>query len=211
MMSTADFETAISNIDPVDLIPASTKYKTWQEIEQVNQLEHQEDVRLRYCHSPQPKSTVNKQHRYPTQFKTSANEAKTAPEGKEFVFFRDKGEKITPVHHEGMDIIVTGPSPNGIKRKVFLTEPDVRGNTDIDRVVELINVCDDNFDKYPLRCKFKIEFEKNTPSSKDTHLDDIMSYNDILDYIERESNNEDGDYWHFRKILSHSLLPEKKV
>ena len=38
-----------------------------------------------------------------------------------------------------------------------------------------------------------------------------MSYNDILDYVEKESNNEDGDYWQFRKILSQSLLPEKKV
>ena len=53
------------------------------------------------------------------------------------------------------------------------------------RVVELINQFDDKLDKDPLRCKFKIAFEKNTPSSKDSHLDDIMSYNDILDYVER--------------------------
>ena len=52
-------------------------------------------------------------------------------------------------------------------------------------------------------------FEKNTPASKDTHLDNIMSYNDILDYVERENNNEDGDYWRFRKILSHSLISGK--
>ena len=38
-----------------------------------------------------------------------------------------------------------------------------------------------------------------------------MSYNDILDYVERETNNKDGDYWRFRKIISHSLLPGKKV
>ena len=29
MMSTADFETPLSNVDPVDSIPASTKSKTW--------------------------------------------------------------------------------------------------------------------------------------------------------------------------------------
>ena len=79
------------------------------------------------------------------------------------------------------------------------------------RVVELINEFDDKLDKDPLRCKFKIEFENNTPSSKDTHLDNIMSYKDILDYVERENNNEDGDYWRFRKILCHSLLSGKKV
>ena len=78
-------------------------------------------------------------------------------------------------------------------------------------VVKLINEFDDNLDKNPIRCKFKIEFEKNTPAGKDTFLDNIMSYNDILDYVERETNNEDGDHWRFRKIISHSLLPGKKV
>ena len=79
------------------------------------------------------------------------------------------------------------------------------------QVVELINEFDDKLNKDPLRCKFKIVFENNTPSSKDTHLDNIMSYNDILEYVERENNNEDGDYWGFRNILSHSLIPGKKV
>ena len=197
-------------------------------MEQDNQLEHQEDVQQRYFHSSQPKSTANKQHWYPTRSKTSTNEAKTAPEEKEFVFLRDKGEKITPVlkqivfilrdklgkpclDHEDKEIVVICPSPTDIKERVFLTKPDVRGNMDRAHVVKLINAFDDKLDKNPLRCKYKIEFEKNTPSSKDTHLDDIMSYNDILDYVERETNNEDGDYWCFRKILSHSLLPGKKV
>ena len=74
----------------------------------------------------------------------------------------------------------------------------------------MINKFEDDLDKDPLRCKFKIEFEKNIPSSKDTHLDDIMSYNDILDYVERENNNKDGDHWRFRKILNHSLISGKK-
>ena len=94
--------------------------------------------------------------------------------------------------------------------RVFLTKPDERGNMKQAQVVELINKFDDKLDKDPLRCKFKIVFEKNTPSSKDTRLDDIMSYNDILDYVERENNNKDGDYWRFRKILRRSLIPGKK-
>ena len=74
----------------------------------------------------------------------------------------------------------------------------------------MINKFDNALDKDPLQCTFKIEFEKNTPSGKDTHLDNIMSYNNILDYIERENNNEDSKYWRFRKILSHSLVSGKK-
>ena len=60
MISTADFETPLSNVNLVDLISASTKSKTWQEMEQDTQLKHQEDVQQRYFHSYQPKSTTNK-------------------------------------------------------------------------------------------------------------------------------------------------------
>ena len=103
-----------------------------------------------------------------------------------------------------------GPSPNDLVSKVFLTKPDERGNMKRARVVELINKFYDDLNKDPLRCKFKIEFENNTPSSKDTHLDDIMPFNDILDYVEREFNNEDGKFRKFRKILSHSTISGKK-
>ena len=157
-----------------------------------------------------------------------ANEATTALEEKEFVFLRDKGEKIAPIFkqcefvlrdklgeprldHEGKEIVVIGPSPNDITGKVFLTKPDERGDMSRARVVELINVFDGKLDKDPLRCKFKIDFVKDTPAGKDTFLDNIMSYNDILDYVERETNNKDGDHWRFRKIISHFLLPGKKV
>ena len=37
-----------------------------------------------------------------------------------------------------------------------------------------------------------------------------MSYNDILDYMEREYNDEVRHTWKFRKILSHSLISGKK-
>ena len=111
---------------------------------------------------------------------------------------------------EGTEIVVIGPSPNDVVSKVFLTKPDEKENIKRARVVESIDKFDDALDKDLLRCKFKIEFEKNILSSKDTHLDDIMSYNDILDYVERENKNKDGDHWIIRKILSHSLISGMK-
>ena len=230
MMTLADFGTPLSDVDmndPVDSIPTSTKSKTWQEMEKDRHVEHQEDIQQRYFNSNQPKSTANKQHRYPTQSKTSTNEAKTTVEDKQFIFLRDKGEKVIPVFKQfefilrddfgeprldplGKELVVISPSPNDLISNVFLTKPDERGNMDRARVVELINEFDDKIDKDPLQCKH-IVFEKNTPSSKDTHLDDIMFYNNILDYVERENNNKDGDYWRFKKILSHSLISGKKV
>ena len=113
--------------------------------------------------------------------------------------------------HEGKQIVVIVPPPNDIKGKVFLTKPNEQGNMDRARLVKLINEFDDKLDRDPLCRKFKIEFEKNTPSSKDKFLDDIVSYNNFLDYVERETNNKGDNYWQFRKITSHSLFLGKKA
>ena len=40
MMSTADFATPLSSVDPVDLIPVSTKSRTWQEMERDEYVAH---------------------------------------------------------------------------------------------------------------------------------------------------------------------------
>ena len=60
MMTLADFETPLLHLekkDPVDLIPESTKSKTWQDLERCKQVEHQEDLQQRHYHSSQPKFT----------------------------------------------------------------------------------------------------------------------------------------------------------
>ena len=126
----------------------------------------------------------------------------------EFVL-RDKfGEPH--LDYKGKEIFVIGLSPNEVEGRVFLTKPDERGNMKRARVVEMIDKFDDELDRDPSRCKFRVAFKKSIPSNMDTHLDDIMSYNDILDYVERENNNEDGTHWRFRKIINHSLIPVKK-
>ena len=51
MISSADFGTPLSSVDPVDSIPASVKSKTWQEMEKDGYEEHQEDVQQRYFQS----------------------------------------------------------------------------------------------------------------------------------------------------------------
>ena len=54
IMTAADFDTPFSDVnkkDLVNLIPARTKSKTWQEMEKGKQLGHQEDVQQRYFHS----------------------------------------------------------------------------------------------------------------------------------------------------------------
>ena len=64
MMSAPDF--GLSKVDPVDLIPASIKSKTWEEMERDEYIQHQEDIQQRYFQSEQPKVKTSWKHLYPT-------------------------------------------------------------------------------------------------------------------------------------------------
>jgi hypothetical protein len=48
--------------------------------------------------------------------------------------------------------------------------------------------------------RLKIKYDHND-------LEDVMSYNEILDYVEREHNNKDGHHWNFWTILGHIHTP----
>ena len=53
-MSLTDFETAITQLaekELIDSIPASTKSKTWQEMERGKQEGHHDDTQQHYFHS----------------------------------------------------------------------------------------------------------------------------------------------------------------
>ena len=122
-------------------------------MERDKHVEHQEDIQQRYFQSSQPKFP-QQQHLYPARSKTAVNEAETTSEptagtttkDKEFVFLREKGEKVTTLvlkqfgsilwddfgeprlDPQGKKIVVIGSSPNDLVSRVFLTKPDERGN-----------------------------------------------------------------------------------
>ena len=75
-------------------------------------------------------------------------------------------------------------------QRVFLTKSDKRGNMKRARIIELINKLDDDLELDPTRCQFMIAFEDN-----DSGFEDIMSYNDILDYVERENTTTKMDIY----------------
>ena len=137
----------------------------------------------------------------------SANTVQTTNNGEptKFVYLRDKGEKHIPdklgeprLDLEGNPIVVIRMPPEDLVQRVFLTKPNKRGNMKRARIIELINNFDDDLKVDPTRYQFKIAFEDD-----DSGLEDIISYNDILDYVEREHNNKDGHpYFDLRKERS---------
>jgi hypothetical protein len=97
---------------------------------------------------------------------------------------------------KGDPITVIAPPPSEIQGRVFLTKPDEHGDIKRARVVELMNLHNATLEKNKDLIKFKIRYDRD-------NLEDIMSYNKILDYIEREHNSEDGPLWQFRRLLAH--------
>ena len=81
---------------------------------------------------------------------------------------------------EGNHIVVIRMPQEEMVQRIFLTKSDKRGNMKKARIKELINKFDDDLELDPTRCQFKIAFEDD-----DSGFEDIMRYNDILDYTER--------------------------
>jgi hypothetical protein len=83
----------------------------------------------------------------------------------------------------GKPMIAIAPPPSDLCGRVFLTKPDERDEVKRARVVELIMDFDGNVAKNKDLLKFKLKYDHND-------LEDVMSYNEILDYVEREHNKE---------------------
>ena len=51
------------------------------------------------------------------------------------------------------------------------------------------------------KMRFKVRFTRDDQ-------EDIMSYNEIVDFMTRETNEENGEYWKFRKIIGHEKVDQ---
>lgn len=119
---------------------------------------------------------------------------------------------------DGNQITYIGMPLEDLVSCVFLTKTDLHENVKRARLVELINKFDNNLELDPTRCQFKIaikeyakQYDNGFNNSKfDTGFNSIISYNDILDYVERETNNKVGDNWKFLKVHNNSLISGKK-
>jgi hypothetical protein len=95
---------------------------------------------------------------------------------------------------DGKPMIAIALPPSDLCGRVFLTKPDERGEVKRAQVIELIKGFEGKVAKNKDLIKFKLKYDHND-------LKDVMSYNDILDYVEREHNNKDGHHWKFWTII----------
>jgi hypothetical protein len=130
--------------------------------------------------------------------------ANNDPRWKEFEVTLQDGNGNIKFGPDGKPMIAIAPPLSDLCGHVFLTKPDERGEVKRARVVELMKDFEGKVAKNKDLIKFKLKYDHND-------LEDVMSYNGILDYVERENNNEDGHHWKFRTILGHIHTVEDSI
>ena len=68
------------------------------------------------------------------------------------------------------------------------------------RIVEALDNHEAERLKDPALVKFTVKFDRSD-------VEDIMTYNEILNHIERHNNDDDGTYWKYRRIVSYRHTP----
>ncbi|MCP4931232.1 MAG: hypothetical protein GY912_04550, partial [Candidatus Marinimicrobia bacterium] len=102
------------------------------------------------------------------------------------VLMDDEGQP--QLDKNGKPITIRGQKPEDLKGITFLkTQPD--GTTLRARIVDLIKGNKDLI-------KFKLKYDT-------TDVEDIIAYNDVMNYIHRDTTKENGELWKFRRILGH--------
>ena len=128
------------------------------------------------------------------------SDAPTAPPWEQFEITLKDENGEPRLDARGNPITVIAPTPSELQGRVFLTKPDEQGDIKRARVVELMDLHDAQMEQNTDRIKFKIKFDTD-------EVEDIITYNEILDYLEREHNSEDGPLWQYRRITGHQHTP----
>ena len=96
---------------------------------------------------------------------------------------------------DGKPIKFKGLEPTELQGRTFL-QPLEDGTIRRGRIVAQLQDHQDKFDNCDIMNRFRVAFGKDD-------VEDIIAYNDIMNYIQREHNEEDGTLWKFRRIVAH--------
>ena len=89
-------------------------------------------------------------------------------------------------------------TPTDLLGRTFLMDEREDGQRQRAKIIEIVEAVEDQErdlerDKERIKCKVKIG----------NKYEDILSFNQVIDYIERRENNEPDPQWNFRKITAH--------
>ena len=88
-------------------------------------------------------------------------------------------------------------SPDELIGRTYLTDPDEDGQSFRARIVRKIEEHEDKTNQHPDKIKFLVSVDENK-------ADEIVSYNDILQFINKEIERDDSqEYWRFKQLVGH--------
>jgi hypothetical protein len=87
--------------------------------------------------------------------------------------------------------------PNDILNRTYLTQPDESGQRFRARVVQQINQYNDELKGSPEYIKFLVTIDNQDKA------DEIISYNDIVNFLEEEMSDTNEPMWKFKDIIGH--------
>jgi len=93
-------------------------------------------------------------------------------------------------------------NPSDLIGRTFLMHPTTDGEKLRAKIVELLNVHDDELQNNEERLKFKVRVG-------DEEFEKIIDYNDMCQFIEEQEQEEDGT-WKFRRIINHRAVGSGK-
>ena len=99
---------------------------------------------------------------------------------------------------DGNLVKVTAPNPHDLQGRYFVSLPDERGYTKRYWIAELLEKHLASKESDPRLIKFKVKCDK-----EGTDFEEIVAYNEILQCINRETEEDEEILWKWRKIVAH--------
>jgi hypothetical protein len=93
--------------------------------------------------------------------------------------------------------------PNDMIGRTFLKHPEKDGQRFRAKILDYIEEYEGQLEQDPARLKFRVQVG-------DDGMEEAVSYNDMCEFIEEQTVNEDGT-WDFRRILGHRQLSKSKA
>ena len=100
------------------------------------------------------------------------------------------------VDSNGNYIYIDGINPADLQGRTFKKRLDDGRLLLRARIVDSIDTLEDQQNTNKALVQFKIKYDRDD-------VEDIMTYNDVMNYIHRDTLEEEGQLWKFRDILSH--------
>ena len=112
--------------------------------------------------------------------------------------------------------------PTSLHSATFLTKPDEHGEQRRARVTEIIGDWEKQLktqqdrEEFLRNLQYRVIYEHlnhhqkpfDEDNPEDSAFDDLLTYNEVVGYINKEVTDETGEYWQFREILGFQHTPQ---